>query len=135
MADTLASWLMSPNMIASAYSNAGVGLPKSPILSFARLFKVTKSTPTSSVVVATLNDGDRNALDHLLAGTTKTMTDEFATLQNDGSISKDLTLSIAGPTIIENNRNIPVSVAVAAIVGIILGIVITLFVESFASRR
>ena len=134
-ADTLVSLIASPNIISDIYTSANEPLPTQKLSSLAKIIKANKNSGSSGVVVASVEAQSADSALKITRSLADTIARQVTALQNDNSLSKDLTLSFTAPVVfsVQNNMSLPIVLSVIA--GLFIGAAVVFIRHSLKRTR
>lgn len=120
-ADTIVNLITSPNIVTDVYAGASEKLPTQKLNSLSKIVTASKNSGGSSVVVASVQGQSKESTQKITKSLSDTISQNVETLQNNGALSKDLTLTATTPAIFIVQNNIILNVALAVIAGLFIG--------------
>lgn len=120
VADILDSMITSPNTISRIYNDANVNMEVADLSKISKLIKTSKTTPTSSVIVAKVENSSKQNTEKILNSTNKIIKQDFGELISKKAVSEDFILVPSEIYVSEIRKNYMLEMIIAIVAGFII---------------
>lgn len=121
LADNVVSWLASPPIVATIYSNAGLDLPNDSIKALAKVFAAKKLSANSNVVTYTVTTGDADSARKLVVAANHYINELVDQVNSD---QKDTTtyfsINYSDPVVIKSQKSYTLNALLAGVLGVLI---------------
>jgi capsular polysaccharide biosynthesis protein len=132
-ADTLVSWLESPDVVVTVYDRSGVALPSDNVSRLTRVFDAEKLS-SQHVKIAFANSSTEQAL-AIVSGLEETIQEKAAALNETSQGTTSFHVIFSEPIVKEKPRNLALNGIIGLIVGLMVGCGVAFTWEYFSKQK